>query len=117
MIRRTDVILSAASAAAAIHALADLAPAQTIFSVERQTAEVDPRVTDMLHRSQVKMQIRQNIAAIAGGVRLNGVLLSEAYADIAQADSTGATQTFYKDDIRGCYLNCHGACHGSRSWR
>lgn len=114
---RSHIILSAASVAAAIQAVNEIHAEGQMIEVPSRGGGFDLAVSDAMSRSHTQAEIRGSLQSILKGVRLEGILLSEKYADIAQnymIDSTQDTQNF---STFGCYTNCHSACHGSRGWR
>lgn len=114
---RNDVILSAASVAAALQAVVDLRTDGAVLEVPTRGGGFDVAIADAMARSQTQAEIRASMPAILGGIRLEGISLSDKYADVAQGyliDNTRESQAY---ETFSCYTNCHSACHGSRSWR
>lgn len=129
--KKNDIILSTASVASALSALGFLGTQNVTFDAEPKQTAFSEAVAQAISGSLAQQQIRAAMPSIADVVRLDGELLSEEYARIAQDSrtrrspldldstvdahsTTGANQNPYSFQ---CYTNCHSACHGSRGWR
>ena len=127
--KTSDIVLSAASVAAAISALGHLQESGITVSASNTHTEFSEAANHSVTTNQAQRQIRASIPSIASTIRLDGELLSEKYLQIADyretrspllSDSTidiQANGTKRNNSGFACYTNCHSACHGSRGWR
>jgi hypothetical protein len=122
--KKTDIVLSAATVASAISALGHMHESGIEVEIPGSPGQFGDVSASAVAGSQAQRQIRSNIPHIANTVKLDGELLSTPYLQVADwrqtihpyltdsaVDGSGNYSAF------GCYTNCHTACHGSRGWR
>jgi hypothetical protein len=133
--KKSDIVLSAASVASALSALGHLGSQGTAIEIASPGGQFYGSAGAAIAGSQAQRYIRAQMPSIAKTLKLDGELLSERYIQSAQwgqtlrpagnrervsplaADSTLDTFRGGDTDTFGCYNNCHSACHGSRGWR
>ena len=117
---KSQIIIPAATLAAASQALMAMAPTSDLTDIAKSTSRFDTLAIDTATTAKGQEIIRQVHPAIISAFKLDSDLLDKGYAEVAQAsggtnylrDSTATGETFFS-----CYSNCHSACHGSRGWR
>lgn len=115
--RKRHIVLSVASAAAAIQAIGDIRAQSGMLDLPARSEHA--AATEAASRAPVQVEIRRHLPAIIEGVRIKGVALTDSYAEVAQAYLDDSSRITGGSDLTWstCYSNCHSACHGSRSWR
>jgi hypothetical protein len=134
-----QIVMSAASVAAALQVIGGMAAEQKTLSVT-STESFGTQARTAVSSAQSQAMIRSSMAVIANTVKIDDRLMGEKYAQLEGASATKAanflvrlkeasgapydvaTSKYMQDSVDNpmaltCYSNCHNACHGSRGWR